>query len=169
MNAWTAADHPRGDGGRFKTKPRTEPEGELEADGLVSAPSRSSQGVPARFTNPDGELHRTDGPAITRPDGTQEWWLNGRRHREDGPAVTRPDGTQEWWLNGWLHRIDGPAITRPDGTQEWWQRGKRHRDDGPAVILPDGTLEWFENGVRKSPEVEAMLTMMWRARTPSRA
>lgn len=29
-----------------------------------------------------------------------EWWLNGKLHRVDGPAVDRVDGSKEWWLDG---------------------------------------------------------------------
>jgi hypothetical protein len=32
--------------------------------------------------------------------GSQRWYKNDKLHREDGPAVIRPDGTQHWWLNG---------------------------------------------------------------------
>jgi hypothetical protein len=76
------------------------------------------------YRNAEGQLHRTDGPAITRPDGYQEWCLNGKLHREDGPARTWPDGAQSWYLNDQRHREDGPAITWPDGTQEWWLNGQ---------------------------------------------
>ena len=54
------------------------------------------------------------------PEGTKEWYLNGKRHREDGPAIEHPYGTKEWWLNGKLHREDGPAWEHPNGTKEWW-------------------------------------------------
>ena len=49
--------------------------------------------------NQHGKWHRTDGPAVTHPDGHKEWWFNGKRHRLDGPAVIYPDGSQEWWVN----------------------------------------------------------------------
>jgi len=32
--------------------------------------------------------------------GSKCWYLNGKLHREDGPAVERADGTTFWWLNG---------------------------------------------------------------------
>ena len=36
-----------------------------------------------------------------RADGAREWRnADGKLHREDGPAVVKPDGTQEWWRNG---------------------------------------------------------------------
>ena len=140
MKPFDPADHPRGDGGRFKTKARTEPEGGL-----------------------------ADPPNVVKPDGTQEWFVAGRRHRVGGPAVSRADGTQEWWRDNWLHRTDGPAILWADGTEAWWQNNKLHRTDGPAFTWPDGSMQWWENDQRKPPEVEAMLTMVWLARTPNKA
>jgi hypothetical protein len=47
----------------------------------------------------NGKLHREDGPAIEKANGSKSWWLNGELHREDGPAVEDADGTKEWWLN----------------------------------------------------------------------
>jgi hypothetical protein len=32
--------------------------------------------------------------------GTQMWYLNGQLHRTDGPAVIWADGAQFWYLNG---------------------------------------------------------------------
>jgi len=94
----------------------------------------------------DGELHRTDGPAVEYPNGTKQWCLNGELHRTDGPAVDDADGTKEWWLNGKFHRTDGPAVEDADGTKEWWLNGKLHRTDGPAIEPADGTKMWCLNG-----------------------
>jgi len=77
------------------------------------------------FRNTSGLLHREDGPAVIRPSGTEEWWLDGKRHRVDGPAYTRPGGLQLWFLYGKFHREDGPAVINPDGTREWWLSGER--------------------------------------------
>ena len=141
MSAWTAADHPRGDGGRFTAKAHAEPEGGLTSE-QVSTPK-------------------------TFPDGWVEWRTpEGKRHRIDGPAITTTDGHEEWWENGELHRVGGPAVISPSGYEAWIIYDQYHRVGGPARTLSDGTLEWWVNGVRKPPEVEAMLTMMWRARTP---
>ena len=47
-------------------------------------------------------------------------------HREnDLPAVERPNGTKEWWLNGDLHREKGPAIEFFNGKKEWWWYGEK--------------------------------------------
>ena len=57
--------------------------------------------------------------------GTQRWYQNGQLHRTDGPAVIYPDGTQEWWINGQCHREDGPALIYSNGIQEWYINGKK--------------------------------------------
>ncbi len=80
------------------------------------------------------------------PDGTKEWFLNGELHRTDGPAIERADGSKEWCLNGELHRTDGPAIEGADGSKVWYLRGRLHRTDGPAYEDADGRKEWWLNG-----------------------
>jgi hypothetical protein len=77
----------------------------------------------------DGQLHRTNGPAVIRADGAQFWYLNGQKHRTDGPAVIRADGAQVWCLNGQKHRTDGPAVIWADGDQEWWLNGMKLTKD----------------------------------------
>lgn len=142
MGIFDRSKHPRGRGGRFTDKPRTEPTGsELAPE---SSPTRMHDGT-VEWRTPDGKLHRTDGPALCRFNGVDSWWKHDT-----------------------LHRTDGPAITDQHGGEIWYQDGKLHRTDGPAIIRPDGGLEWWENGERKSTEVEAMLTMVWLARTPKR-
>ena len=73
----------------------------------------------------NGKIHREDGPAIERSDGSKEWCLNGDLHCEDGPAIEYPNGSKFWYLNGLLHREDGPAIEWAVGTKEWWVNGKQ--------------------------------------------
>ena len=99
-----------------------------------------------KWTDKNGKLHRDDGPAVIKADGTQEWYQHDELHRDDGPAVIKAYRTQEWYQLGVRHRDDGPAVIKADGTQEWYQRGVRHRDDGPAVIKADGTQEWYQRG-----------------------
>jgi hypothetical protein len=101
----------------------------------------------------NGKFHRLDGPAVIKPDGTKEWWINGIPHREDGPAIERVDGYREWCINGKRHRIDGPAIVYPNGLREWFFEGKHHRLDGPAVEHKNGLAEWWINGQRFDPDV----------------
>ena len=53
-----------------------------------------------RWYNEQGQLHRTDGPALIYPHGTQYWYINGKPHRTDGPAVIGSDGDQYWYIHG---------------------------------------------------------------------
>ena len=59
----------------------------------------------------------------TYPNGSKEWWLNGKPHREDGPAAEYADGSKEWYLNGEPHREDGPAREWASGDKEWYLNG----------------------------------------------
>ena len=79
--------------------------------------------------------------------GTKRWYLNGNLHRTDGPAVEYVSGSKEWYLNGNLHRTDGPAVELASGSKFWYFNGKRHREDGPAVEYSDGSKFWYLNGV----------------------
>jgi hypothetical protein len=59
-------------------------------------------------------------------DGWQIWFdsnLSSTLHRNNGPAVIKPDGTQYWYQNGKIHRDNGPAIIRADGSLEYWNKG----------------------------------------------
>ena len=60
----------------------------------------------------------------TLPDGSKEWWLDGRLHRTDGPAIEWASGAKAWYSEGELHRADGPAIERPSGSKEWYVDGE---------------------------------------------
>lgn len=96
----------------------------------------------------DGVLHRVNGPARTRSNGAEEWYIDGKLHRDnDLPAYTDADGTKGWYKHGKLHRDnDLPAYIQFDGTKLWYIDGKRHRDnDLPAAIHADGTQSWFIN------------------------
>lgn len=101
-----------------------------------------------RWTDPQGRLHREDGPALERPDGSLEWHLYGVLHRAAGagPAVITADGTQEWFWNGLRHRFDGPAVIRCDGVNVFYLAGLLHRDHGPAIEFPGGTGQWAADG-----------------------
>ena len=92
-------------------------------------------------------LHREDGPAVERTDGSKSWYINGICHREDGPAIEWSGGSKAWWVNGKLHREDGPAVEWTVGNKEWWVNGKRHREDGPAIESLD-YKEWWVDGAK---------------------
>ena len=48
----------------------------------------------------NGELHRTDGPAIEYKNGSKEWWQNDKLHRTDGPANEYVDGYKAYYISG---------------------------------------------------------------------
>jgi hypothetical protein len=58
------------------------------------------------WRNQEGQLYRTDGPAVEYADGTKRWYLNDQLHRTDGPAVEYADGRKMWWVNGRLLTFD---------------------------------------------------------------
>ncbi|MDE1834268.1 MAG: hypothetical protein KGH64_02935 [Candidatus Micrarchaeota archaeon] len=103
------------------------------------------------YRNKEGQLHRTDGPAIELADGSKYWYLNDQLHRTDGPAIEFADGYKAWHLNAHLHRTDGPAIEYANGDKEWWLNGKLHRTDGPAVERADGYKAWYIGGKEQTP------------------
>ena len=61
--------------------------------------------------------------------GNREWWQNGQLHRTDGPAIENANGNrswfQQWWQNDKRHRLDGPAVEYANGHKEWWIEGKQ--------------------------------------------
>jgi len=61
--------------------------------------------------------------------GDKAWYLNGELHRTDGPAVERTNGSKAWYLNDKRHRVDGPAEEWSNGNKEWWVKGKQHLID----------------------------------------
>ena len=100
-----------------------------------------------RFFKPNTDiLHRLDGPAVERANGSKEWYKDGKRHRLDGPAVEYVNGDKAWWVDGKRHRLDGPAIERADGSKDWCVDGNLHRLDGPAVEYVNGSKEWWVDG-----------------------
>jgi hypothetical protein len=61
----------------------------------------------------DGNIHRTDGPAIIYADGDCEWYQHGLRHRDNGPALEYASGSKSWYLHGeylsfeeWLDEVN---------------------------------------------------------------
>jgi hypothetical protein len=46
-------------------------------------------------------------------------------HRVDGPAIERANGTKYWYIHDQLHRTDGPAVEYANGTKEWYIKGKQ--------------------------------------------
>lgn len=54
-------------------------------------------------------------------DGVKSWsTTDGDYHKENEPAITFPDGSEEWWFKGWKHRIDGPAFIDTSNKRIQW-------------------------------------------------
>ena len=64
-------------------------------------------------------ISMNDRPTFDRV-GNKRWYKNGQLHRIDGPAVKRIDGTEEWYQNGKFHRLDGPAVELFNGDTYWY-------------------------------------------------
>lgn len=51
-----------------------------------------------RWRNAQGQLHRSDGPAVVYRTGTKMWKHNGQKHRLDGPAVVLTMPPRKYWF-----------------------------------------------------------------------
>lgn len=87
------------------------------------------------YRNEHGDLHRTDGPALILPNGTEFWYFRGLLHRTDGPAASSPSGEKMWCIAGRLHREDGPALIKQDKRVQYWLNGKHV---SKARVMGDG-------------------------------
>ena len=47
-----------------------------------------------------GRLHRINGPALEGVAGHRAWYRHGILHRIDGPAIIIPNGTNQYWVDG---------------------------------------------------------------------
>jgi hypothetical protein len=98
----------------------------------------------------DGELHRTDGPAIEYAyeyaGGYTAWYQHNKLHRDNAPAIEYINGDKYWYQNGKKHRTDGPAVSYINGGAFWYKHGKLHRVDGPAIEYV-GRYELWVNGI----------------------
>lgn len=102
------------------------------------------------YHDDEGRLHRDDGPALIKPNGSHEWYQHGLLHRVGGPAAEYKD-MRCWYQNGKLHRIGGPALEGLGGInagrREWYVNGRLHRTGGPAVELDGVRVEYHVAGL----------------------
>ena len=91
-----------------------------------------------RWFDKDGLMHRLDGPALLRPDGSEYWYYRGYYHRDDGgPAILDYMlKFRQWRIMGKIHRVGKPAVIEFNGTEWWFINGLQHREDGPALYNP---------------------------------
>ena len=54
----------------------------------------------ATFRDAEGRTQFIGVTGLFVGDGLERWFENGRLHRLDGPALTRADGTRSWYLDG---------------------------------------------------------------------
>jgi hypothetical protein len=77
----------------------------------------------------------------------EEWKLDGLLHREDGPAFRRSDGSYGYYINGQPHRVNGVAIRwGKDNIDFYYQNGQLHNEKGYAVNYADGTGCYYIHG-----------------------
>ena len=77
--------------------------------------------------------------------GNQFWYNEqGQVHRTDGPAVIHTDGSRAYSVNGKLHRLDAPAIIRAGGTQYWYIHGNRlTEEEFNDITQSEEHLNWY--------------------------
>ena len=75
-----------------------------------------------KYYNDNGKLHRENGPAVVRENGSRVWYFNGEQYRVNGP------GDKQWYLNGKLHRENGPAVEYSDGYKAWYINGTNYNE-----------------------------------------
>lgn len=83
------------------------------------------------WVNWGGLLHSVDGPALEKPSGRLEWYIDGKLHRDGGPAVFsglvewhgEETSYEGWYRDGVLHRLDGAAVEWACGFRSWWIGG----------------------------------------------
>ncbi len=83
-----------------------------------------SNGTKRFYKNEYDILHRLNGPAVIRANGSKEWFVNGKMHREDGPAIENSNGYKCYVVNGNIHNLKGPAVVGANGETEYWVNGR---------------------------------------------
>ena len=58
----------------------------------------------------------------------KKWYKDNLLHREDGPAIERHNGSKHWYINNERHRLDGPAIEYANGSKYWYYHDKWIRE-----------------------------------------
>lgn len=102
------------------------------------------RGQPFAVWYKHGQKSRHGGPAEIYGLGAHVYWLDGQMHRTDGPAIVHmdritPQGYRQGFMrHGRPHRQDGPAIVDALGVEYYYQEGVLHRADGPAISSPHG-------------------------------
>lgn len=84
-----------------------------------------------------------------KSDGAMIWTKNNKLHRDKFPAVIYPDGSCEYYTDGKMNSHNNlPAAIYLNHSIHWYVDSKRHKEhDLPASIYEVGELNWRENGL----------------------
>ena len=106
FNAWRAKNNPVKEGYKDTIKILGQMEVPIRISDYGTEVYKTKEGFRYEYTNGNkvwfninNDLHRTDGPAVERADGSKEWYINNERHRIDGPAVEYADGSKYWYID----------------------------------------------------------------------
>lgn len=109
--------------------------GDVSKDAIYASKMEVDE-IATKWRNSQGQLHRTNGPAMVFHGGSKCWLQNGEYHRPDGPAIESACGKKLWYRHGKLHRPDGPAVIFPDKGSQWFQNGIPCDEHGNPVVAP---------------------------------
>lgn len=73
--------------------------------------------------------------------GIRLWELDGMAHRVGAPAMTTPNGAEEYFEHGLKHRGDGPAIDYKDGHEECYLYGVKVPESAMCTVTPDQVVD----------------------------
>lgn len=104
-------------------------------------------------TSPSGKLHCLDGPAVTYPDGTEEYWIFGSRLSNEeielfkAPRVDRLDNWDKAEHN------DLGLYIRKDGLKVEFalKNGILSRKNGPVSLTDSGNFNLVDDVLRPEP------------------
>ena len=159
----------------FETRSATVPPNYKYWQGMVHAPSSSAL-LPEYECLYGAVVPAGTVVAPPRPIGENDvaHYRAGLLHRVEGPAIVRADGTREYWLAGLRHRCAGPVtpVVRDDSTveaHEFVVSGARFRlGDAPKVVVDfdytnDGQDRVYDEGLLQAPDRPVLLASLWEA------
>lgn len=132
-------------------------------DGLPNSFSAKEK----EWRNASGELHRLDGPAVVRKDGSNEYWINGILYSfQDWKQAKKSHvhaKTQDWdktlvsvsetarqescCFSCGSQKVSDGWVNYGNGEQLWHFKGRKlHNLAGPAIIRKNGTHEYWIEG-----------------------
>ncbi len=80
--------------------------------------------------------------------------------------VTKPDGTELWYEDGKLNRTDGPAVIKPDGTQAWFLGGEKLSEEEFNLRVGDSNTATSRINIENVPQNAHAAISAWRDGIP---